>query len=200
MKNLVKELTKKLNSKGRDLNITGQELMKVFNIKATEIRRYCEEQMVELYDNFWIESHIQYVHELEKEFLFDDSVYWYENPDDEYPKYETSDLNTKCEDCQMFTGSIYRKGSFEEYSISLLEMVDIIKNIVKDEPIKLTLVYLVQCLVMIEIDKNGICNVKYEITDFPELTKEEKDILLYQLIVLSYNQQLKETLKALKLM
>ncbi|MBQ8292520.1 MAG: hypothetical protein IJX78_01785 [Bacilli bacterium] len=201
MKNLVLELKNKLQEKNKDLNILGSELMSLFNI--TEGDLYDEWVKigydVKLYDNVWIESPTKYAGKVKKEFFLDEEVYWYKKADDEMPVHEMSDFNVIFDDCEVFTGSVYRDGPFESYSATLIEMVDVLKEIIVDEPIKLSVVYLAECLLLLEVNKEKEVNVHFEISEFKDLSKEDKNLLLYQLIVLSYDKPLIDTLKLLKL-
>ncbi len=199
MKKLVAKLETKLNEKGLDLNITGVGLMQVFGINLEDMASLCETAKEELYDDFWIECSTKYISKIKKLVKFDEGVYWYKKANDESPEYETFDLNTICDGCEIITGRFIMGKGLGHYSAPLLKIVDTLKNVVEDEPIKVSLAYLGDCLLMMEIDNNGVINVQYEIPEFNKLDEFDQNMLLYQLIVLSNKDKLIDVLKVLKL-
>lgn len=199
MKKLVLKLEQKLQEKGFDLNITGLDLMKSLNITINDINSLCEVTGEDLYDNYWIECSTKYINKLKKLVKFDEGVYWYKKASDESPEYETLDLNTICDNCEVITGHIIMGKGLGYYSAPLLKIINTLKDVVEDEPIKLSLAYLGDCLAMIEIDKTGILSVQYEVSEFDNLDEFDQKMLLYQLIVLSNKDKLIDVLKALKL-
>jgi hypothetical protein len=199
MKKLVSKLETKLNEKGLDLNITGLELMQAFDITLEDMASLCESVKVELYDDYWIECSIKYISKLKKLVKFDEGIYWYKKASDESPEYETMDLNTVCEDCEVLTGHIIYGKGLGHYSASLLKIINGLKDIIEEDVIKLSLGYLGDCLVMMEIDNTGVFDIRYEISEFNKLDEFDKNMLLYQLIVLSYKDKLIDVLKVLKL-
>lgn len=199
MKSLVAKLEVELNKKGLDLNITGVDLMQAFGITLEDITSLCEVAKEELYDNYWIECSTKYICQLKRLVKFDEGVYWYKQASDESPVYETSDLKTICNDCEVITGHIIMGKGLGHYSVALPKIVNALKDIITDEPIKLSLAYLGDCLVLLEIDKDGISKINFEILEFKKLDKFDENMLLYQLIVLSHKDKIVDVLKMLKL-
>lgn len=199
MKNLVAKLEVELNKKGLDLNITGVDLMQAFGISLEDIVSLCEAVKEELYDNYWIECNTKYISKLKRILKFDEGVYWYKQANDDSPVYETSDLKTICDGCEVITGHFIMGKGLGHYSDSLPKIVNALKDIVIDEPIKLSLAYLGDCLVLLEINKEGISKVNFEILEFKKLDQFDENMLLYQLIVLSHKDKIVDILKMLKL-
>lgn len=199
MKRQVLKLEQKLKEKNLNLNITGVDLMQTFNITLDDINSVSASVGEDLFDNYWIECSTKYINKLKKLVKFDEGVYWYKKASDESPEYETFDLNTICEGCEVITGHIIIGKGLGHYSAPLLKIVNMLKDIVEDEPIKLSLSYLGDCLLLIEIDKTGVCDIKYEILEFKKLDEFDENLLLYQLIVLSNKDQIIDVLETLKL-
>lgn len=199
MKKQVLKLEQKLKEKNLNLNITGVDLMQTFNITLDDINSVSASVGEDLFDNYWIECSTKYINKLKKLVKFDEGVYWYKKASDETPEYETFDLNTLCEGCEVITGHIIIGKGLGHYSAPLLKIVNMLKDIVEDEPIKLSLSYLGDCLLLIEIDKTGVCDIKYEILEFKKLDEFDENLLLYQLIVLSNKDQIIDVLETLKL-
>jgi hypothetical protein len=199
MKKLVTKLEKKLKEKNLDLNITGLDLMKAFDIDLNKMHSLCEIAGEDLYDNYWIECSTKYIDKIKKVLVFDEGVYWYKKATDESPEYETLDLKTICDDCEVITGHFIMKKGLGHYSTSLINIINTLKDIVEEEPIKVSLAYLGDCLVMMEINKNGIVNIQYEISEFDSLDEFDQNMLLNQLIVLSNKDKLIDVLTILKL-
>ena len=199
MKKQVLKLEQKLKEKNLNLNITGVDLMQTFNITLDDINSVSASVGEDLFDNYWIECSTKYINKLKKLVKFDEGVYWYKKASDESPEYETFDLNTICEGCEVITGHIIIGKGLGHYSAPLLKIVNMLKDIVEDEPIKLSLSYLGDCLLLIEIDKTGVCDIKYEILEFKKLDEFDENLLLYQLIVLSNKDQIIDVLETLKL-
>jgi hypothetical protein len=173
--------------------------MQTFNITLDDINSVSASVGEDLFDNYWIECSTKYINKLKKLVKFDEGVYWYKKASDESPEYETFDLNTLCEGCEVITGHIIIGKGLGHYSAPLLKIVNMLKDIVEDEPIKLSLSYLGDCLLLIEIDKTGVCDIKYEILEFKKLDEFDENLLLYQLIVLSNKDQIIDVLETLKL-
>lgn len=199
MKKLVSKLEAILKEKNLDLNITGLDLMQTFNVNLVDMASLCEIAGAELYDNYWIECSTKYISKLKKLARFDEGVYWYKKASDESPEYETFDLNTICEGCEVITGHIIIGKGLGHYSASLLKIINSLKEIIEEDVIKLSLGYLGDCLVMIEINSTGAFNVQYEISEFERLDEFDQKMLLYQLIVLANKDRLIEVLKILNL-
>ena len=199
MKKLVAKLETQLKEKELDLNITGVDLMQAFGVSLEDMASLCEAVKEELYDDYWIECSTKYVSKIKKLVKFDEGVYWYKNASDESPEYETFDLNTICEGCETITGHFVMGKGLGHYSAPLLKIVDTLKTVVEDEPIKVSLAYLGDCLLMLEIDNSGVVSVQYEISEFNELDEVDQNMLLYQLIVLSNKDKLIDVLKVLNL-
>lgn len=199
MKKLVAKLETKLNEKGLNLNITGVDLMQAFGVTLEDMASLCEAVKEELYDNYWIECSTKYISKIKRLVKFDEGVYWYKNASDESPEYETMDLNTICDGCEVITGHIVMGKGLGHYSAPLLKIVETLKAVVEDEPIKVSLAYLGDCLLMLEIDNSGVVSVQYEISEFNKLDEVDQNMLLYQLIVLSNKDKLIDVLKVLNL-
>ena len=198
MKKLIEKLEKSLFGKGASLEITGEEMMKLYGISTDDMRGLCNKWKCELYDNMYVEASTIYAKEMRKFFEFNDEVCWYMNNNLE-PKYITLGLNRIYKSCDIFMGDIYRKGNFENYSTSLKEIVNILKNIAVDKEIKLGVQYLYNSYIQIFIKDKEVINIKNYDFEGEVLEEESVKMLMYQLIILSHDVSLKETLSLIKL-
>lgn len=199
MKNLVKELEKSLINKGEKLSVTGKQLMEIYNIKTSDLTDMCEKYKVELYDIMDIETSTKYINELKKFFDFPDEVFWYEKNQKDY-KYVTDGLEKIYDSCDEILGNVFRKGQFKHYSTSLIECINLLKDISEEEPIVLGLQVLSEPYIKITISNKQVTNVDLSEIAVDNIDTESKKILLYQLIVLSYDVAVNETLEVLNLL
>lgn len=82
------------------------DLMKVLNIKATDLYELCEQHGYELYGIMYVETSTRYAREFKKVFEFPNEVCWYEK-DALDPKYITIGMDRVYESCDMFMGDIF---------------------------------------------------------------------------------------------
>ena len=198
MKQLVENLQKLLVEKGKTLDLNGMELMDVLNIKATDLYELCEQYGFELYDIMYVETSTNYAREFKKVFEFPNEVCWYEK-DALDPKYITDGMSRVYESCDMFMGDIFKQGIFMHYSTSLKEVINLLKDISQEDEIRFRVQYCFNEYIELIIKDKQVSEIKFIDIDIERLTDEDKKILLYQLIVLSYDVSLKETLKLLAL-
>ncbi|MBE6131670.1 MAG: hypothetical protein E7183_08100 [Erysipelotrichaceae bacterium] len=198
MKQLVDNLQKLLVEKGKTLDLNGMELMDVLNIKATDLYELCEQYEFELYDIMYVETSTNYAREFKKVFEFPNEVCWYEK-DALDPKYITDGMSRVYESCDMFMGDIFKQGIFMHYSTSLKEVISLLKEISQEDEIRFRVQYCFNEYIELIIKDKQVSEIKFTDIDIERLTDEDKKILLYQLIVLSYDVSLKETLKLLAL-
>lgn len=220
MKKLVKQLEGKLIAKGKDLNITGQELMNTFYITLNDINQLFKNSnnndIYWVYDTFTIQANTKYVNDLNQIFIFDDEVLWYKNNQPLYSsiglqdKYGVEQL-VKSEDkddvtikdlcllCDYFKTDIWLQGELGLYSASLLKYFEAIKKIDNEESIELFLKYLKNYSVCFEFQKGTKIKVTYEEPIYGNAQYQNSNMLLYQLIILSYDTPIVETLKLLEL-
>lgn len=198
MKNLVKKLVKTLNEQEKTLEINGKDLMDVLGITDRDLSDLCDKHRCELYDNMVIETSTVYARKLKQLFDFTDEVYWYKKGEVD-PKYITIGMSKVYTSCEEFIGNFLKVGNFKNYSISLKKVIDILKELSSDEEIKVQLKYFYYEYVELIIQNKELINVKYTDIENEHFEKEEETMLLYQLIVLSYDIPLVETLSILGL-
>lgn len=197
MQRLVQNLEQKLISKGLKLDITGKELMAFYGVTEDYLVRYCNDNYTSL-DGFFIEASTKYAEELKQLIDFDDEVYWYiKNEQD--PKYVTIGMDTMYDECDSFCGYIYKKGNLKYFSANLIDFITILKNVSKEDEIKLSL----SCCYDLNLNlyfKNKEL-VKVDTTEIEKYATEDECAkeLLYQLMVLSYDVPLVNTLEVLKI-
>ena len=201
MKDLVNKLKDFVtNELGNDLNITGQEYMELSGITINDLANYSEE-FGYLYDYFNIEIDPKYIPKLKQKFTEFNEVIWYETPDSEDEKYVEESLDVIHKDCKWILTEIYKPGKIEPFNTSLKEIVSSLSSICEvGDVINLTLDYLYDIYLFIDINDKGVKNIRFEIDKITSLSKEEELLLLFQLIVISYDVPLLETLKMLRLM
>ena len=198
------ELLKKMNNfiqteLKKDLSITGKEYMELAGINKEDFEEY-EDEYGYCYDYVNIEIDSKYVNKLKEKFDSFNEVLWYKSKDDEEEKYYEEGLDVIHNDCKWILTDIYKEGELSPYNISLKEIVSQLTDICcENDEINLTLDYLYDVYVYINITNKGIKNVKFEIDKITSLSKEEETLLLFQLLIISYNVPLKETLEMLKL-
>lgn len=198
MKQLVEKLQNLLEEKGKTFDINGMELMDVLGIKINDMFDLCEQYGYELYDIMYVEASTIYAREFKKVFEFPNEVCWYEK-DALDPKYITVGMSRVYESCDVFMGDIFKQGNFLHYSVSLKEVIDLIKNISKEEEIRFRVQYFLEDYIELIIKDKQIKEVNFTDIDSESLNEEEIKTLLYQLIVLSYDVPLKDTLALLSL-
>ena len=198
MKQLVVKLQNLLEAKGKTFDINGMELMDVLGVKNTDLFELCEKYGYELYDIMYVEASTRYAREFKKIFDFKNEVCWYEK-DALDPKYITVGMSRVYESCDVFMSDIFKQGNFLHYSISLKEMIDLLKDISKEEEIRFRVQYFLEDYIEFIIKNKQIIEVKFTDIDSDLLNEEEIKTLLYQLIVLSYDVPLKDTLALLSL-
>lgn len=202
MKELVKKLENSLGKKSKTLEITGKELMELFDISFDQISKLCEKNRIELYDNFDIETSPKYAKELRKKFEFNGEVYWYLTKGDMNPKYITIGMDRVYTSCSTFLTNVFLKGDLSYYSAELIKYINILCDMANEEEIRLTLKYLEDLNLDIYFQNKQITKIKYEclnLENLPNFDKEAELMLLYQLIILSYNVSIEETLKTINL-
>lgn len=198
MKKLVKELEKSLLEKGESLEITGEKMMELYGISTSDMSALCNKWRCELYDNMYVEAPTIYAREIRKHFTFNDEVYWYMKGKLD-PKYITLGLDRIYKACDIFMGDFLRKGNFENYSTSLKEIISLLKDISVEKEIKLGVKYLYDSYIYIYIKNNEVINVQCDDYEGAVFNEESIKMLMYQLIILSYDVPLNETLSMIKL-
>ena len=188
-----------LEEKGKTFDINGMELMDVLGIKINDMFDLCEQYGYELYDIMYVEASTIYAREFKKVFEFPNEVCWYEK-DALDPKYITVGMSRVYESCDVFMGDIFKQGIFKYYSTSLKEVVNLIKEISKEEEIRFRVQYFYEDYIELIIKNKEIAEINFTDVDSESFNDEHIKILLYQLIVLSYDVPLKETLELLKLL
>lgn len=198
MKYLVEKLQKALLEKGKTLDINGIELMETLGVTGENLYELCEQFGYELYDIMYVEASTVYARQFKKVFEFPNEVCWYEK-DALDPKYITDGMSRVYESCDMFMGDIFKQGIFMHYSTSLKEVINLLKEISQEDEIRFRVQYCFDEYIELIIKDKQVSEIKFTDIDIERLTDEDKKILLYQLIVLSYDVSLKETLKLLAL-
>lgn len=175
MKELIESLERSLSSRGKTFDITGKELIDIYNINEEQLNNFNNE-VNSLLDGIKIEAPTKFIERVEKLFL----------------PYNKEGLLHNTLICD-----VYRK---RNKFLSLVEYVDLLKSISEDDAIKLKIKCLKNSYIYIYIENKNIVYV-----DFDEMNIDVCDIdgikkLLYQLIILSYDVSLRETFKILNLL
>lgn len=199
MKYLVEKLQKALLEKGKTLDINGIDLMETLCVTGENLYELCEQFGYELYDIMYVEASTVYARQFKKVFEFPNEVCWYEK-DALDPKYITVGMSRVYESCDVFMGDIFKQGIFKYYSTSLKEVINLIKEISKEEEIRFRVQYFYEDYIELIIKNKEIAEINFTDVDSESFNDEHIKILLYQLIVLSYDVPLKETLELLKLL
>ncbi len=198
MKKTIKNLSELIKKEGKDLNVTGQTAMELLNITSDDLRYVCDEFRAEIYDCMFITASVKYAKKIRENFDLNDEVYWYLK-DQNDPKYITISMNRIYHSCEEFHTMIYKKGKFELYSISIKEMITKLKEISEDEPITLSLDFLYDSRYVITIKNKEVINVVKDFDSFELENELYQKFLINQILILSYDTPIIETLKLLEL-
>lgn len=198
MVKLVEKLKVVLEEKGKTFQITGKELMEELNVTVNDLFSLCEKNLMELYDIMYVETSTKYARKFKEVFEFPNEVCWYEQ-DVLDPKYITVGMSRIYKSCDVFLGDIFKKGTFAHYSISLKDVVNLIRSLSEEDEIKLSIQYFYDDYIDLIIKNKEIVEVRFTDIETENFTEELKKILLYQLMVLSYDVPLIETLEILQL-
>lgn len=191
MKKVVGEALKKIEN---NIDKTGKQIMEKLNITFDDLDYVCTEIREEVYDNMRLRASTKYAKKLREMFDFNDEVYWYIKGKKE-PKYTVTSMDRIYKSCDEFYGLFLKKSDYSHYSISIKNVIDMIFEISEEEPITIDIDFLYSGLVSIIIKEKKIIEVKHHYSricfddDFNNL------LCLNQLIILSYDVPLIETLK-----
>lgn len=200
MKNVINNIKKQVELNGKNLYCTGQELMEMLKIKEEDLISICEKFKTEMYDYIQIECSTKYIWALKEQFEFPDEVFWFMKNEKD-PKYITVSLDKIYTSCDELYGIIFKQGNFKHYSCSLKKYIDELIKISEDDEIKLYVTYLYDCKYIITIKNKEKVKVEFDWIDINKEIDGNNDLyqkaFLYQLIVLSYDVPMKETLEIL---
>lgn len=191
MKNLLLKLTKKLEDKGLTLNLTGKQLMKELGISKENLNEVSISYNCDIYDYYQIACSTKYLDELKKHFTFNNGITLYNDNDEVGSSLEGNSQPN----ANFFVGDLFRIKTLDYYSDSLVNIVNILSTISSDEPISLSLQFQGSYYVYFNIQNGNVKNVEYE-----EYEVEDELALFYQLLIISYNVAVKETLSLLQLL
>ena len=204
MKRLVSKLQDYLKDNNKTLENTGKELMESLNITFQDMDKISN---YVLYDNYGLECKVKDIDNLLEIVKFVDEEFWYETEEDTDYKYVTVGLDERHNDCDsILTTIIEVPGEIQIKNLELAKIVKLITDKVGIEDVKLTLKtgyngVEEENYINLFINNTG-CH-KVEIEDVEEmledLNENDYNYFLYQLLTISYNVPLKETLKVLKL-
>lgn len=175
MKELIKVLEYSLESKGKSIDITGKELMDIMKIKEEDMTKEINSKGL---DYIYISTSLN---SNEKIDFFESVLLEESNP------FRMKDL-----DCTMIRCKLYKNKGLCEY-------INILKEICIDEKIDLFIRCLDKAYIKLEIKNKNIINVLFNEFNFNCLDFDDIKELLYQLIILSFNDSLRETFSYLKL-
>lgn len=191
MKNLLLKLTKKLEDKGLTLNLTGEQLMKELGISKENLNEVSISYNCDIYDYYQIACSTKYLDELKKHFTFNNGITLYNDNDEVGSSLEGNSQPN----ANFFVGDLFRIKTLDYYSDSLVNIVNILSTISSDEPISLSLQFQGSYYVYFNIQNGNVKNVEYE-----EYEVEDELALFYQLLIISYNVAVNETLSLLQLL
>lgn len=189
MKELVESLERSLISRGKTFDITGKELMELYHTTESDCKYL---------DLVCVIAPIQYAKEIGEIFELRDEVQWYFKNDNE-PKHITSSLNEICYDCYDFMTFIFREGNLKGFTMTVVEYVNKIKNIARDEEIYLSIACLDNKYFRLDFKNGELFNVDIEDMVFDISDIDCVDEILRRLMIYSYDVPLKETLSILRL-
>lgn len=187
MKELIESLKRSLSTRGKTLDITGKELMELYHTTESD----CE-----YLDLVCVIAPIQYAKEIGEIFELRDNVTWCFKDDNE-PKHITSSLNEICYDFMTF---IFRKGNLKGFTMTVLEYVNKIKKIARDEEIYLLIECLDNKFIRLDFKNAELFNVDFEDMVFDICDIDCVNEILRRLMIYSYDVPLRETLSILKLL
>lgn len=182
-RNYRKSKKKLIRLVGKDLNITGKELMKLLNLSKEDISsKYYKGVDINSYVRYGVGSRSKYYMSL-SEYINDiDEVEW-----------ETNDLSNDINE-MFFSNNVFPKEKYEDYFVDLVNVIDILKQLLEGDDEFMLEVFGEYYLAWFQIS-----NKSYELRECVLFNYGPADnvlvmIYIYHFIAISYNTPIIKTL------